>query len=105
MQCAGPAVVARIERGEQHAQFWPATLADNEALRPHPQCLADELLDIDTASTLKVWLPRLERHHVRVGDLELGDIFNSEDALPLPVGPVMSTLRRAATRLRRVSSV
>jgi len=53
----------------------------DESLRAHPQGLANQLLNLNSATPFEVGLTGFERDHVRVCDAQLRHVFDGEDAL------------------------
>ena len=77
------AVVARVH-GLQHVQrLFAAHLAHDDAVRPHTQGVDDQLPDVDGALALQVGRPRFHARHVRLLQLQLGRVFDGDDALVL----------------------
>ena len=75
------AVVARVHRLEHVERLGAADLADDDAVRPHAQRVADELADRDLALALDVLRPRLEPQHVALVEPELGGVLDRDDPL------------------------
>jgi hypothetical protein len=70
--------------GLQHVErLAAAALADDDAIRPHAQRVANQVADRDLAFAFHVRRPRLERHHVRLRQLQLRGVFDRDDALVL----------------------
>ena len=75
------AVVAGVH-GLQHVHgLGSTTLADDDAVGPHTQGVADEVADRDLALALDVGRARLQRDHVVLLELELGRVLDGDDAL------------------------
>src|SRR5712691_9632380 len=75
--------VPGVHRVEKVESLTPTHLADDDAVRRHSQCLVDEHLDRDRATTLGVWQPTFERDTVRqlTPQVQLGLIFDGDHAL------------------------
>ncbi|HVA61346.1 MAG TPA: hypothetical protein VNG13_12550 [Mycobacteriales bacterium] len=58
-----------------------AHLADDDPGGPHPQRLLDQPAQPDLTGPFQVGLPGLHRHHVGQRDLQLENLFASDDAL------------------------
>ena len=81
MQGACAAVVAGVECREQLPHLSTTHLADDEAIRSHPQRLPNQSREVDAASALEVRLPGLERDDVWVPDAQLRHLLDGHDAL------------------------
>ena len=81
VQRAHPALVAGVQGREQLADLRAAHLADDEAVGPHPQGLADELDEGDPTDTLDVGPAALEPDDVRMVGVELADVLDDDDPL------------------------
>ena len=75
------AVVAGVHGLEHVEGLGPADLADDDAVGPHAQRVADEVADADLASTFDVGRPALEADHVALAELELDRVLDGDDAL------------------------
>ena len=76
------ALVAGVH-GQQHVErFGAAHFADDDARRPHAQCVAHQIADADLADAFDVLAAHLERN--AVGQLpiqqQLGHFFDRDDA-------------------------
>ena len=71
----------RLEHVERLAR---TTLADDDPVGPHVERVAQQVADRDLAVALEVRRPRLERHDVRLAELQLGGVLDRDD--PLVVG-------------------
>ena len=95
-----------------------AHLADDDPVRAHAQRVAHEAADRHLAATLEVRRPRLEPHHVRLLQAQLGRVLDRHDrspsamkreralsvvVLPDPVPPLTRRFARASTPRRRKS--
>ena len=69
------------QRHEQVERLRPAHLADDQPVRAHPQRVAHEPADRDLAAALQVRRPRLEPHHVRQREPQLGRVLDRHHAL------------------------
>ena len=68
----------------QHIQrFGAAALTDDDAVRTHAERRAYQLALIDAAFFVQVGRPRFEFHYVPLLQLQLGGIFDGDDALVL----------------------
>jgi hypothetical protein len=73
--------------GLQHVQdLWASDLADDDAVGAHAQGVANQLAERDLASALDVRGASLEPDDVGTGQIELGGIFDRDDALPFRDG-------------------
>ena len=75
------AVVPRRQRRQQVQRLGAADLADDDAIRPHPQRVADEPADRHLAAALDVRRARLEADHVRAAQAQLRRVLDRHDAL------------------------
>ncbi len=75
------AVVAGVHRLEHVQRGAVADLADDDAVGPHPQRVADEVADRDLAAPLDVRRPRLQPQHVVLVQLQLGGVLDRDDPL------------------------
>ena len=103
------AIVPGVHRLHHVERFRPADFADDDAVRPHPQRVAQEIALADLAVALEIGGPRLQRDDVRLLQLEFGSVLDGDDALagsinreralrsvvlPEPVPPEMMMFRR-----------
>ena len=73
--------MARVH-GLQHVQgLRPAALTDHDALRPHAQRVDDQSLDADLALAVDVLGPRFQPADVLLVQLQLGRVFDGDDAI------------------------
>ncbi len=71
--------------GLEHIQGFAGTdLADDDAVRPHPQGVFHQIPDAHLAAALHVAGPGLQPHHVVLEQLQLGGILYGDD--PLVIG-------------------
>jgi hypothetical protein len=107
------AVVAGVH-GLQHVQrLFAAHLAQDDAVGPHAQRVDHQLALADGALAFEVGRPALQAGHVLLLDLQLGGVFDGDDALaaemnpestfssvvlPEPVPPETTMFSRAAPR-------
>ncbi len=83
MDSAERALVAGVHR-LQHVESLPAAaFADDDAVRPHPECVLDKLLRRDLPASLDARGFRLEAHDVRLLQPKLGRVFDRDDPLAL----------------------
>ena len=75
------AVVARVHRLQHVERLGAANLADDDAVGPHAQGVADEVADRDFALALDVRRARLEPEHVPLVELQLGGVLDRDDPL------------------------
>ncbi len=75
------AVVAGVHRLQHVEGGAVADLADDDAVGPHPQRVADEVADGDLAPALDVGRARLQPQHVLLVELQLGGVLDRDDAL------------------------
>ena len=73
--------VARAQRDQQVERLRTAHLADDQPVGPHPQRVAHEPADRHLAAALEVRRSRLEPHHVRQREPQLGGVLDRHDAL------------------------
>ena len=73
--------MARVHRLEHVERLGAANLADDDAVGPHAQRVADEIADADLALALDVGGARLEPDHVLLLELQLGGVLDRDDAL------------------------
>ena len=81
VQRAHRAVVAGVHGLQQVERLGSAHLADDDALRPHAQAVAHQVAHGDLAFAFEVGRPRLQPHHVRLLQLQLGRVLAGDDAL------------------------
>ena len=68
----------------QHVEgFLAAHLTDNDTVRPHPECIFDELSLADLAAPFDIWWTGLKTSHMRLLQLQLGSILDRDQALLL----------------------
>ncbi len=77
------AVVAGVHRLEHVERFFAADLADDDAVRTHTQRVDHQIALADGALAFDVGRPGLEAHHVTLPQLQLGRVFDRDDALVL----------------------
>ena len=75
--------MAGVHRLEHVERFLAADLADHDAIGPHTQGVDHQLPLPDGALAFDVRRPRLEPRHVLLVELELGGVFDGDDALVL----------------------
>ena len=80
---ADRAVVAGVHGLEHVERGGVADLADDDAVGPHAQRVADQVADRDLALALDVRRAGLEAQHVLLVQLELGGVLDRDDALVL----------------------
>ena len=73
--------MARIHRLEHVERLGTTALADDDAIRTHPECVAEEVADRDLAVTFHVGRARLERDDMHLLQAKLGGILDRHDAL------------------------
>ena len=95
VQRAHRAVVAGVHRLQQVERLGSAHLADDDALRPHAQTVANQVAHRDRALALDVRRPRFQPHHMRLLELKLGRVLAGDDALV-----VVDELRQAVEQRR-----
>ena len=78
------AVVAGVHRLEHVERFAAAALADDDAVRPHAQRVADEVADRDSPVAFDVGGRDSSAHDVILLSLQLGGVFDRDDALVVP---------------------
>jgi hypothetical protein len=76
-----PALVPRVEGGEQIDYLGSADLADHQPIGPHPQRLPDQVAHRHQACPLDVGRPGLEAHNVRMIGPELRGVLDDDEAL------------------------
>lgn len=81
---ASTTIVTGVQRREQFADFFAATLPHDESVRPHPERFTHEASEADPTGPLKVRLSRFEAYVVRMLETQLGDILDREDAFVTP---------------------
>src|SRR5215467_13460803 len=74
------AVMTRIHRLQHVERFFASHLADDNAVRTHTQRVNHELTLADGALAFDVWRSRLEARDVRLVKLQLGRVFDGDDA-------------------------
>ena len=79
MQGGQRALVTGVHGLEHVERLRPPDLADDDAVGPHPQGVAEEVPDLDLAGPLGVGGPGFERHDVRLVEPELGGILDGDD--------------------------
>jgi hypothetical protein len=75
------AVVAGVHGLQQVERLGSAHLADDDPLRPHTKAVAHEVAHGHLAFALEVGRARLQAHHMRLLQLELGRVLAGDDAL------------------------
>ena len=75
------AVVAGVHGLEHVQRLGAADLADDDAVGPHAQGVANQVADGDLALSLDVGRPGLEPDHVLLVELQLDGILDGDDAL------------------------
>ena len=73
--------MARVHGLQQVERFGSAHLADDDAVGTHTQAVLDEIAHGDLALAFEVRRARLQAHHVRLLQLQLGGILAGDDAL------------------------
>ena len=91
VQRPAAALVPGVQRRQQVHHLGTADLADDEAVRPHPECLPDQGPNRDLAGALDVGRSGLERHQVGVRWTELGGVLHHHQ----PLRPAAPSLSRA----------
>ena len=91
------AVVARVHRLEHVERLGAADLADDDAVGPHAQRVADQLADRDLTLALDVLRARLQPQHVALVQLQLGGVLDGDDAV------VVGDRRRQRVQERRLA--
>ena len=81
MHCARAAVVAGVERREQIDHFGAPDLADDDAVRPHPQCLPDELAHRNFADAFDVGASRDQPDQMRMRRRQFRGVLDAHDPL------------------------
>ncbi len=76
-------ILARRHRLEHVERLAGTTLADDDPVRPHVQRIAQQVADRDLAGPFEVRRTRLERHHVRLAELQLGGVLDRDDPFVL----------------------
>ena len=98
MHCARAAVVSGVERREQIDHFGAADLADDDAVRPHPQGLADELADCDFPDAFDVGASGYQPDQMRMRRRKFSGVLDAHDPL---VGRDRIQHRRQQSRFAR----
>ena len=75
------AVVAGVQRLQHVERLGAAHLADDDAVRSHPQRVAHELADRDLAPAFEVRRAALEPHHVVLLQAQLGSVLDRDHPL------------------------
>ena len=75
--------MAGVHRLQHVERRGVADLADDDAVGPHAQRVADQVADRDLALALDVRRAGLEAQHVLLVELELGGVLDGDDALVL----------------------
>jgi hypothetical protein len=70
-----------VESDEEIERLLLPHLADDDAIRSHPERFLHESAQHDLAGALEVCLPSLHRDHVGNSELELEDLLASDDPL------------------------
>src|SRR5579875_2176410 len=77
------AFVARVH-GLQHVEgFLTATLADDDAVRPHAECILDQFALANFAFSLDIGWARFHARHVGLLELQLGGVLDRDQPLLL----------------------
>ena len=77
------AVVAGVHRLEHVQRFFAADFADDDAVRPHTQCVHHQVALAYGAFAFDVGRPGFETHDVPLLQLQFGGVFDRDDALVL----------------------
>ena len=99
-----------VHRLQHVERFRAAHLADDDAVGAHPQRVVDQVALGDLAAALQAARAGLQAHHMRLLQLQLGGVLDSDDrarhgrscrdmafisvVLPEPVPPEMITFSR-----------
>ena len=74
-------LVTRVHGVEHVERFLATDLADDDPVRTHAQCVAEEISLGYLAAAVYVGRPRLQTHDVRLLHLDLDRVLNRDDAL------------------------
>src|SRR5579859_3411667 len=74
-------VMPGVHRLQHVERFGTADLAQDDAIRSHPQCVANQVALCHLAATLQAGDPGLQSHHMRLLQLQLGCVLNGDNAL------------------------
>ena len=77
------AVVPRVHRLEHVERLAAAAFSDDDAVRAHPQGIADEIAYGDGAAPLDVGRPGFQPDHVRLLKADFGRVLYGDDPLLL----------------------
>ena len=69
-------VVAGVHRRQHVEHFHAPYFAEDDPVRTHPQGVADQVAGLHFAVPFGIWRTGFQAHHVRVAELQFGDVFD-----------------------------
>lgn len=70
-----------VQRSQEFADLGTAALPHDQSIRPHAQCLADQLAEVEGTASFQIAVPRFQGDYVGMDRVQFGGVFDEHKPL------------------------